>query len=125
MSELKTSPLHERHVALGARFAEFGGWSMPLQYSGIVAEHRAVRNGVGVFDVSHLGKARVTGPGAAAYLNTAISNDLERIGAGQAQYTLLCNEQGGVIDDLISYRLGDDEVFLLSLIHISEPTRPY
>ena len=113
MSELKTSPLHERHVALGARFAEFGGWSMPLQYSGIVAEHRAVRNGVGVFDVSHLGKARVIGPGAAAYLNTAISNDLERIGAGQAQYTLLCNEQGGVIDDLISYRLGDDEVFLI------------
>lgn len=113
MTELKTSPLHSRHEALGAKFAEFGGWSMPLQYAGIVAEHKAVRNSVGVFDVSHLGKARVTGPGAAAFLNTAITNDLDRIGAGQAQYTLLCNQAGGVVDDLISYRMSDEEVFLI------------
>ena len=113
MTGLKTSPLQDRHVALGAKFAEFGGWSMPLQYAGIVAEHKAVRGAVGVFDVSHLGKARVTGPGAAAFLNTAITNDLDKIGAGQAQYTLLCNQAGGVIDDLIAYRLSDEEIFLI------------
>ncbi len=113
MSELKTSPLHQRHTELGARFAEFGGWSMPLQYAGIVAEHKAVRGGVGVFDVSHLGKARVKGPGAVDFLNSALSNDLRRIGPGQAQYTLLCNEAGGVVDDLIAYVFSDDEVFLI------------
>ncbi|MFZ1410486.1 MAG: glycine cleavage system aminomethyltransferase GcvT [Micropruina sp.] len=113
MPDLLTSPLHSRHVALGAKFAEFGGWSMPLQYVGVVAEHKAVRNGVGIFDVSHLGKARVRGVGAAAFLNTCITNDLDRIGSGQAQYTLLCNDAGGVVDDLISYRHSDEEIFLI------------
>ena len=107
------SPLHERHVALGAKFSEFGGWLMPLQYSGVVAEHRAVRNAVGIFDVSHLGKLRITGEGAADFVNTCITNDLTRIAPGQAQYTLLCNEAGGVIDDLISYLIAPDEVFLI------------
>ncbi|MDR1712316.1 MAG: glycine cleavage system aminomethyltransferase GcvT [Propionibacteriaceae bacterium] len=107
------SPLHEQHVALGARFAEFGGWQMPLQYSGIVAEHRACRERVAVFDVSHLGKVRVSGPGAVAFLNTCLSNDLERVSAGKAQYTLACDDTGGVIDDLIAYRISDDEVFLI------------
>ena len=113
MAELKRSPLHDRHVALGAKFAEFGGWSMPLQYAGIVSEHKAVREAVGIFDVSHLGKARITGPGAADFLNACITNDIAKIGVGQAQYTLLCNADGGVVDDLIWYWLADDEIFLI------------
>lgn len=113
--DLFTAPLHERHVALGAKFAEFGGWSMPLEYSGsgILAEHHAVRNSLGVFDVSHLGKIRVTGEGSVEYLNTLLTNDLRKIGPGQAQYTLLCTEDGGVIDDLIAYVFADDHVFLI------------
>lgn len=113
MPELKKSPLHDRHQALGAKFAEFGGWSMPLQYAGIVSEHKAVRDAVGIFDVSHLGKARITGPGAVDFLNTCITNDVHKIGVGQAQYTLLCNDAGGVVDDLIWYWLADDEIFLI------------
>ncbi|NNG18469.1 glycine cleavage system aminomethyltransferase GcvT [Naumannella sp. ID2617S] len=111
----KQSPLHQCHVAAGAKFAEFGGWSMPLQYAGggIVAEHHAVRKGVGIFDVSHLGKATVRGAGAVEFLNTQLSNDLNKIGAGQAQYTLLCTPEGGVVDDLIAYRFADDDVFLI------------
>ena len=110
--DLKKSPLHERHVALGAKFAEFCGWEMPLEYAGVVAEHTAVRTSVGVFDVSHLGKATVKGPGAAAYVNACLTNDLGKISAGQAQYTLCCNERGGVVDDLIAYLHADDDVFL-------------
>jgi aminomethyltransferase len=110
---LKRSPLHERHAALGAKFAEFGGWEMPLQYSGVIDEHTAVRTAVGVFDVSHLGKASVTGPGAAAFVNACLSNDLGRIEPGKAQYTLCCDASGGVVDDLIAYLYGDDRVFLV------------
>ena len=113
MSELKKSPLHARHEAAGAKFAEFGGWSMPLQYAGIVAEHKAVRASVGVFDVSHLGKVTVRGAGAVDFLNTCLSNDLGKIGDSQAQYTLLCNEAGGVVDDLIVYRFAEDDLFLI------------
>lgn len=113
MSQLKKSPLHDRHEALGAKFAEFGGWTMPLQYAGIVSEHKAVREAVGIFDVSHLGKARITGEGAVDFLNTAITNDTAKIGPGQAQYTLLCNDEGGVVDDLIWYWLADDDLFLI------------
>lgn len=113
MAELKQSPLAERHVALGAKFAEFGGWSMPLQYSSIVAEHKAVRSGVGIFDVSHLGKARVAGPGAKDFVNACFTNDLNRVGPGQAQYTLCCTTDGHVVDDIMSYLVGDDEVFLV------------
>lgn len=113
MGELKQSPLHARHADAGAKFAEFGGWSMPLQYAGIVAEHKAVRASVGVFDVSHLGKATVRGRGAVDFLNTCLTNDLGKIGDRQAQYTLLCNESGGVVDDLIVYRFGEDDLFLI------------
>ncbi|MEE6260492.1 glycine cleavage system aminomethyltransferase GcvT [Plantactinospora sonchi] len=114
--QLRRSPLHERHVALGAKFAAFGGWSMPLEYAGggVLAEHTAVRAGVGVFDVSHLGKARVTGPGATDFVNACLSNDLGRIGPGRAQYTLCCDDTtGGVVDDIIAYLHGDDHVFLI------------
>src|SRR5258707_14114676 len=100
------SPLHDRHVALGAKFAAFGGWEMPLEYAGggVLKEHAAVREAVGVFDVSHLGKARVRGAGAVDFVNACLTNDLGRIGSGQAQYTLCCDESGGVVDDIIRYR---------------------
>ena len=113
-SELLHSPLHDRHVAAGARFGEFGGWDMPLAYpGGTVAEHQAVRGAVGVFDVSHLGKVSVTGPGAREFLNSVFTNDLFRIEPGFAQYTLCCTESGGVVDDLIAYVNSDDDVFLV------------
>ena len=111
--DLLHGPLEEQHRALGASFAEFGGWLMPVAYAGTVAEHTATRETVGLFDVSHLGKALVKGPGAAAYVNSAFTNDLARIGPGKAQYTLCCNASGGVIDDLIAYYVADDEIFLV------------
>ncbi|KAA1432020.1 glycine cleavage system aminomethyltransferase GcvT [Mycolicibacter arupensis] len=113
MSELQHGPLEDRHRALGASFAEFGGWLMPVSYAGTIAEHTATRDAVGLFDVSHLGKATVRGPGAAAFVNATLTNDLTRIAPGQAQYTLCCNERGGVIDDLIAYYVADDEIFLV------------
>lgn len=111
---MKKSPLHERHAALGAKFADFGGATMPLEYAGVVKEHTAVRESVGVFDVSHLGKAVVRGPGAADYVNATLSNDLGKIGHGKAQYTLCCDaETGGIVDDLIAYLHHDELVFLV------------
>jgi aminomethyltransferase len=123
VDDLLRSPLHDRHVALGAKMGEFGGWSMPLEYAGggVIAEHNAVRQNVGVFDVSHLGKASVRGPGAAAFIDATLTNDLSRIssteythGARGAQYTLCADDtSGGVVDDLIVYLRGDDDVFLV------------
>jgi aminomethyltransferase len=115
MADLLLSPLHDKHVALGAKLAPFGGWSMPLEYpTGVVKEHTAVREAVGVFDVSHLGKATVEGPGAADFVNRTLSNDLGRIGPGQAQYTLCCDDaSGGIVDDLIAYLYADDRVLLV------------
>ena len=110
---LRQTPLHSRHTDLGAKMADFGGWDMPIEYAGTVAEHTAVREDVGVFDVSHMGYTEVTGPGAIAWLNSVVANDLDRVGAGQAQYNLLCNEAGGVIDDLIVYRIDDDHAFIV------------
>ena len=111
MDELLTSPLHDRHVALGATLGAFGGWQMPISYpGGTVAEHTAVRASLGVFDVSHLGKLAITGPGAAAFVNRCLTADLEKITPGQAQYTLCCTAEGGVVDDLIVYLVGPDEV---------------
>jgi aminomethyltransferase len=111
--DLHHGPLEDRHRELGASFAEFGGWSMPVSYAGTVAEHNATRDAVGLFDVSHLGKATVAGPGAAAFINATLSNDLGRIEPGKAQYTMCCTESGGVIDDLIFYYVADDEIFLV------------
>ena len=111
---LLTSPLHSRHLELGAKLADFGGWEMPIEYSGTVGEHAAVREHVGVFDVSHLGKATVAGPGAFDFVNRVLANDLRRIGPGRAQYTLCCDDaSGGVVDDLIAYVKSEDEVFLI------------
>jgi aminomethyltransferase len=113
--DLLHSPLHDRHVALGAKLAEFGGWHMPLEYAGggVLAEHKAVREAVGLFDVSHLGKALVRGTGAADFVDATLTNDLRRIAPGQAQYTLCCDEDGGTVDDLIAYLRSDFEVFLI------------
>ena len=116
MSDLRTSSLHDRHIALGAKMADFGGWEMPIEYpgGGVLKEHAAVREAVGVFDVSHRGKGVVRGEGAVDFVNARLTNDLRRIGPGQAQYTLCCDrETGGVIDDLIAYVRSDEEVFLI------------
>lgn len=115
MSDLQQGPLHDRHVALGAKLADFGGWQMPIEYpgGGVLKEHRAVREAVGLFDVSHLGKGAVRGPGALEFVNDRLTGDLRKVGAGQAQYTLCCDENGGVVDDLIAYVRSDDEVFLV------------
>lgn len=110
---LKTSPVHDRHVALGAKMADFSGWQMPIEYAGVKAEHTAVRERVGLFDVSHLGKAVVRGTGARDFVNACFTNDLGRIEPGRAQYTMCCNASGGVVDDLIQYLTSDDEVFLI------------
>src|SRR2546423_9380121 len=116
MSELRRSPLHDRHAGLGGKFAAFGGWEMPLEYAegGVLKEHAAVREAVGLFDVSHLGRASVTGPGAAESVNRCLSNALGRITPGQAQSTLCLDEAtGGVVDDLIAYLYSPYDVFLI------------
>jgi aminomethyltransferase len=112
MQTLQRTPLHDRHVELGARLVPFAGWEMPVQYEGVIAEHRAVRTDCGVFDVSHMGELEVEGPRAAELLQSLLSNDLDRIDVGEAQYTLLTNERGGIVDDLIVYKL-DPYRFLL------------
>jgi aminomethyltransferase len=104
---LQRTPIHDRHVALGARLVPFAGWEMPVQYEGVIPEVRAVRTDCGVFDVSHMGELEVEGPRATDLLQGTLSNDLSKLEAGEAQYTLLTNEGGGVIDDLIAYKLDD------------------
>ena len=105
MQTLLRTPLYERHVAAGARLVPFAGWEMPVQYEGVAVEHRAVRSDAGVFDVSHMGQLHVEGPNVRALLQSLLSNDLDRIADGEAQYTLLTNDRGGIVDDLIAYRL--------------------
>jgi aminomethyltransferase len=115
---LRRTPLFERHAALGARLVPFAGWEMPVQYSSISEEHRAVRTQAGVFDVSHMGQLRLVGDGAHAYLQARLSNDLDRIGPGGAQYTLLTNEEGGIVDDLIVYRRDDDYLLIVNASNV-------
>ena len=112
---MKISPLNQKHLDLNAKMADFGGWMMPIEYpgAGVLAEHAAVRERVGIFDVSHLGKASVTGVGALSFLNECLTNDLAKISDGSAQYTLLCTPQGGVVDDLIAYRNSETDFFLV------------
>ena len=102
---LRRTPLYEHHVELGGRMVPFAGWEMPVQYEGVIPEHTAVREDCGAFDVSHMGEIDVEGPQAQALLDSLLSNDIARIGPGRAQYTLLTNERGGIIDDLIVYQL--------------------
>jgi aminomethyltransferase len=112
---MKSSPLNDKHLALNAKMADFGGWMMPIEYpgAGVLAEHAAVRERVGLFDVSHLGKASVMGEGALEFLNQCLTNDLSKIQDGSAQYTLLCTPNGGVVDDLIAYRNSANDFFLV------------
>src|SRR4030095_10323428 len=114
---LKRTPLFAAHQKLGARLVEFGGWEMPVQYTSIMEEHQAVRNAAGVFDISHMGEVLVVGPEAVRFLNHALTNDIRKLAVGQGQYTLMCNEHGGVIDDLYAYRL--EEQFFLLIINAS------
>ena len=108
---MRRGPLHALHVEAGATLGSFGGWEMPIHYAGVVAEHTAVRKAVGVFDVTHLGKISVTGPAAADFVNSCLTADLAKITPGRAQYTLCCAADGGVVDDLIAYLVGADDVF--------------
>ena len=113
MQTLLRTPLYERHVSLGARLVPFAGWEMPVQYEGVIPEHRAVREDCGVFDVSHMGEIEVEGPKARELLQSVLSNDVDKLEIGEAQYTLLTNEQGGIVDDLIVYRLEGGRYLLI------------
>ena len=112
-SAQKTTPLYDQHVRRGAKIIPFGGWLMPVQYVSIVEEHQAVRNNVGIFDISHMGQLIVSNPAAAEWLNTILTNNIEKLEIGQGQYTFLLNERGGVIDDLIIYRIGEQKFLLV------------
>ncbi|MFK7851014.1 MAG: glycine cleavage system aminomethyltransferase GcvT [Akkermansiaceae bacterium] len=107
------SPLEATHIALGARLVPFGGWSMPVQYSSILTEHAAVRNTAGVFDISHMGEVFISGEGHLEWLNGILTNNLDKLDIGEGQYTLMLNENGGVIDDLIAYRISEEETLLV------------
>jgi aminomethyltransferase len=113
ISKIKSSPLEAAHVALGAKLVPFAGWNMPVQYTSIIDEHTAVRTACGIFDISHMGQFIVSGPVAAAWLNGLLTNDIANLGIGEGHYTLMLNENGGVIDDLIAYRSGEAEFFLV------------
>ncbi len=110
----RRTPLYEQHVDLGAKIVPFAGWEMPVTYEGIREEHSAVRTHVGMFDVSHMGEVEVEGPGALVFLQRLLSNDIAKVGIGGAQYSCLCNEEGGVIDDLFAYRLGGDRYLIVT-----------
>jgi aminomethyltransferase len=110
---LKRTPLFAAHQRLGGKLIEFGGWEMPVHYTGIRDEHQAVRTAAGLFDISHMGELFVSGPGALEFLNQTLTNDLYRLTPGQGQYSLMCNERGGVIDDLYVYRIGENQFLLV------------
>lgn len=110
---LKTTPLHETHQALGARMMAFGGFDMPVQYAGIIEEHKAVRTAAGLFDISHMGEVMVRGARALEYVQDLVTNDAERLYDGRAMYTVMCQPDGGIVDDLIVYRLDEDTYMLV------------
>jgi aminomethyltransferase len=114
VNELRRTPLYEQHKDLGAKIVPFAGWEMPVTYEGIREEHSAVRRHAGMFDVSHMGEVEVEGPGALAFLQRVLSNDVAKIEVGGAQYSCLCNEDGGVLDDLFVYRLGGDRYLIVT-----------
>ena len=109
----KKTPLYDEHVRRGAKIIPFGGWLMPVHYTGIVDEHQAVRKNVGMFDISHMGQLIVSGPAAAGWLNEILTNNIDKLEVGQGQYTFLLNDAGGIIDDLIAYRIGDQKFLLV------------
>ncbi|HKW07220.1 MAG TPA: glycine cleavage system aminomethyltransferase GcvT [Candidatus Dormibacteraeota bacterium] len=115
-SPLRRTPLYDRHVALGGRMVDFGGWEMPQQYTSIRDEHFAVRKAAGLFDVSHMGRFRITGPSATAFIQGLVTNDVSTLAVGQAQYNLMCNESGGIVDDLVVYK---SEEGLLAVVNAS------
>lgn len=110
---LKRTALFSAHQKLGARMVDFGGWEMPVQYSSLIAEHLAVRNAAGIFDISHMGEVTVSGPAAEAFLNSVLTNDIRKLASGEGQYTIMCNERGGAIDDLYAYKLSAGVYFLI------------
>ncbi|HZE56841.1 MAG TPA: glycine cleavage system aminomethyltransferase GcvT [Chthoniobacterales bacterium] len=110
---LKKTPLYDEHVRLGAKMIPFGDWIMPVQYSGIIDEHQAVRNNLGVFDISHMGQLVATGAGTGAWLNEMLTNNIDKLEVGTGQYTFLLNDRGGIIDDLIVYRTGPEKFLLV------------
>jgi aminomethyltransferase len=110
---LKRTPLYAAHQQLGAKLIEFGGWEMPVYYTSIMEEHQAVRTAAGLFDISHMGEIRACGAAALEFLNGVLTNDLRKLTPGVGQYTLLCNEKGGVVDDLYIYRIGAEEFLLI------------
>jgi aminomethyltransferase len=110
---MKRTPLFAAHQRAGGKLIEFGGWEMPVQYTSITDEHLTVRNAAGLFDISHMGEVRITGPAAETFLNHVLTNDLRRLTPGEGQYTFMCNERGGVVDDLYAYRLGNSEYLLI------------
>src|SRR6201981_122996 len=109
----RSTPLYDEHVRLGAKIVPFAGWLMPVQYTSILEEHRAVRNNVGIFDISHMGQLIVEGANAREWLNKMLTNNINKLGVGTGQYTFLLNERGGIIDDLIVYRIGERKFFLV------------
>jgi aminomethyltransferase len=119
-AELKRTPLYDRHVALGARLVEFGGWEMPVQYSGIVDEHNAVRNAAGLFDISHMGEFEVKGRDALAFLQHVATQDVATIGEGQSNYALLCRPDGGIVDDIFIYHLPDGYMVVVNASNIEK-----
>src|SRR5438874_13065804 len=110
---LKKTPFYDEHVRLGAKMVSFAGWVMPVQYTSIVQEHQAVRNTVGIFDISHMGQLIVEGAGTREWLNAMLTNNIDKLDVGMAQYTFLFNEQCGIMDDLIVYRIGDQQFQLV------------
>src|SRR6185295_6047710 len=110
---LKRTALYEEHVRLGGRLIDFGGWELPVQYSGVMDEHLTCRSAAGLFDVSHMGEVIVEGPDAEGFLNYLVTNNVAKIQIGQAQYTAMCNAQGGIVDDLIIYKRAADRFFVV------------
>src|SRR5438270_2633565 len=120
LAAAERTALHAEHLALGGRLVDFGGWELPQQYSSIRDEHIAVRKAAGLFDLSHMGRLEVRGSGASGYLQGLLTNDVAQVGVGRAQYTLLCREDGGILDDLVIYRRGENDF----LVVVNASNRP-
>src|SRR5437867_1741066 len=123
ITTLRRTPLHAAHIEWGAKMVGFGGWEMPIQYTSILDEHAAVREAVGLFDVSHMGVVLVAGPNAEKVLNHQLTNDIAKVAVGQAQYNLMCNEHGGIVDDLIVYRV--EPTMYLAVINASHTEQDF